>query len=749
MKKSFIFMMVFFLIFTGKICAAEEITSKAQLNRPGMTIGISQGSLIEDPLREELPNVSIAQFTDNFMGYEAVASGKIDAYVYDRRQMELSIMNGMKGVHLLDENLDGTLKIAVGISSVSKIPDLENRINRFISEIRADGTLEDMYQRWVLDENETMPEIELPGNPEYHLIVGTTGTVPPYSYYAGSELNGYDIELARRFAVWLGADLEFKIYDFDGIIPAAAVGRIDCIMSNLQTDDERRENFTFSDILFEEVDGIMVSGDPETGGPEPEFSSFSELSGKTFSMVTGAPFEELIRSKVPDPGGFSYFGSMPDIILALRSGKTDAALSNNAVARLSVNRNPDVTLFPESLQDSRFGIAFAKGDRNRDEWQTAFDAIPEETIRAAWEKWTGADESLKVIPEQDWPGMNGTVRVAACDTLEPMSYAGENGQLMGFDIEMILLMAKELDVHVDFIGMEFAAILPYVQSGKALMGAGSIIITAEREEAVDFLSYYPAAFVLVVRTASEQTQESKTSFWDSLRSSFEKTFIRENRWKLILEGIRNTVFITLMAVLFGTALGFLLFWICRNGDQAANRITKYCLWLVQGMPMVVLLMLLFYVIFGSVRIDGIIVAVIGFTLTFGASVFGLLKMGVGAIDSGQFEASYALGYSNPRTYFRIILPQAIPHVISAYKGEIIGLLKATAIVGYIAVQDLTKMGDIIRSRTYEAFFPLIAVTVIYFMLEILLGFVINRIQIRIDPKRRKPEDILKGVKTDD
>ena len=124
-------------------------------------------------------------------------------------------------------------------------------------------------------------------------------------------------------------------------------------------------------------------------------------------------------------------------------------------------------------------------------------------------------------------------------------------------------------------------------------------------------------------------------------------------------------------------------------------------------------------------------------------------MGTGAIDNGQFEASYALGYSNRRTFFRIILPQVIPHVISAYKGEIIGLLKATAIVGYIAVQDLTKMGDIIRSRTYEAFFPLIAVTIIYFILEILLGSMINRIQIRIDPKQRKPEDILKGVKTHD
>ena len=124
-------------------------------------------------------------------------------------------------------------------------------------------------------------------------------------------------------------------------------------------------------------------------------------------------------------------------------------------------------------------------------------------------------------------------------------------------------------------------------------------------------------------------------------------------------------------------------------------------------------------------------------------------MGVGAVDSGQYEAAYALGYSNRRTFYRIILPQALPHVISAYRGEIIGLIKATAVVGYIAVQDLTKMGDIVRSRTYEAFFPLIAVTAIYFVLEGLFGLLVSRIGIRLDPKHRSPEHILKGVKTDD
>lgn len=730
---------------------------------------------------------------------------------------------------------------------------------------------------------------------------------------------------------------------------------------------------------------------------QAELATFEELSGKTVSMLTGAPFEELVKSKNPDVGEFTFFNSTPDMLLALESGKTDAVLSNNAIAALAVNRSQGLAHFPQELKGGEFGLAFAKGDTKRDEWQAALDSIPHKDVEAAWDKWTGADESIKVLPEQDWQGANGTVRVAACDTLEPMSYVGGDGKLRGFDLEIILMIAKELDMHVEFTGMEFSAILASVQSGKADIGAGSIIITEERAQAVDFVEYYPAAFVLIVRAEqgeygtggairsfsdlenarigvttgsvqiqqleerfpnaelfyftasvdllnalrankidayaepepivryrmlenpdltylderlgdgmqlgaifpkteagqalcdqfstyireirqngvyeeiletwfeadeskrivpdlytlpatngtlrmatdtslvpfafikdekpvgfdidtvvrfckaygyglevvpmdfsgiipsvvtgkvdfacsgiaytperaqsvlySEPTYESSSviavlkeqnapaeieakeaTFWSGIAASFDKTFVRENRWRLFVDGILTTLVITLLTILFGTILGFAVFMLCRSGNPAFNLVTRFCIWLVQGMPMVVLLMILYYIIFGSVDINGVAVAVIGFTLTFGAAVFGLLKMGIGAIDNGQYEAAYALGYGSGRTFFRIILPQALPHVLPAYKGEIVGLIKATAIVGYIAVQDLTKMGDIVRSRTYEAFFPLIAITVIYFVLEGLIGLFVSKITISFDPKRRSASDILKGVKTND
>ena len=486
----------------------------------------------------------------------------------------------------------------------------------------------------------------------------------------------------------------------------------------------------------------------ETESETAEYKTFSDLDGKTVSMLTGAPFEELVKSKAPGVAQFTTFNNNPDMILALKSRKTDAALSNNAVATLAVNRNKGIILFPQNLQDGVFGFAFAKGNPLRDEWQAAYDKIPQETRDELWKKWTGADDSKKILPEQDWPGTKGTVRGAACDTLEPMSYAGEGGELKGFDVEMILQIAKELDVHVEFTGMEFAAILSSVQADKADIGIGSIIATDERREAVDFVDYCPAAFVLMVRTAgSGEEGETDGSFWSSIGESFEKTFIRDDRWKLFLEGIGTTLLITILSILFGTILGFLVFMLCRKGNRFANALTRFLIWLIQGMPVVVLLMILYYIIFNGVAISGTAVSIVGFTLVFGAGVFGMLKVGVGAIDKGQMEAAYALGYTDRRAFFRVVFPQALPHFMPNYRRSITELIKGTAIVGYVAVQDLTKMGDLIRSRTYEAFFPLIAVAVIYFILAAVLTWIVNHIEHRVNPKNRGRSELLKGVKT--
>ena len=152
---------------------------------------------------------------------------------------------------------------------------------------------------------------------------------------------------------------------------------------------------------------------------------------------------------------------------------------------------------------------------------------------------------------------------------------------------------------------------------------------------------------------------------------------------------------------------------------------------MRGTPILVLLMIFFYVIFASTGLSASIVAIITFALNMGAYSSEIFRTAIESVDKGQGEASAAMGFSKLQTFVYIVFPQAVRRIIPVYKGEVISLLKMTSVVGYIAVVDLTKASDIIRSRTFDAFFPLIVVAVIYFLLAWLLGFALDSLNKKI------------------
>lgn len=240
------FLLLCLLLWAGTAFAESAITGTEQLNAPGITIGVATDTAEDRLVAALLPQAKIEYVKDAISAYTAVSQGKLDAFVYGKRTMEVAIQNGLKGVKLLDQTLGEGNKVAVGISPVTKIPDLKEKLDAFIDEIRADGTLEDMLSRWLGQNAGAMPDVPAPESPALRLVVGTVGSEMPYSYYVGKTLTGFDIELARRFAAWLGAELEFKIYDYEGIVAAAQGGDVDCIMANLYVTPERAEALPFS-----------------------------------------------------------------------------------------------------------------------------------------------------------------------------------------------------------------------------------------------------------------------------------------------------------------------------------------------------------------------------------------------------------------------------------------------------------------------------------------------------------------------
>ena len=480
------------------------------------------------------------------------------------------------------------------------------------------------------------------------------------------------------------------------------------------------------------------------------YKSLDDLAGKKIGVMTGSVHDSLVEKRLPS-AHIVYFTAATDLPAALTAGKIDAFVRPQSTAIFMRYENERLTWLDEHLLDAALGFAFPKTEDGR-----KLNAQFSEFIRALKadgrldelrEKWFSKDESGKTIIDYSaLPDTNGTLHMATTGTQIPFTYVREN-MLVGYEIELAALFCEENGFRLQADQTTFDGIIASVQTGKCDFAASCLAVTQERKESVDFAeSHYAESVVFVVLDPEEEKPES---FFERTRASFAKTFLRENRWKLFLQGIGTTMLITVLSVLLGTALGFALYMFCRNGNPIANTMTRFCVWLVQGMPVVVLLMILYYVIFGKVDISGTAVSVVGFTLIFGCSMYAMLCSGVRAVGPGQLEAAYALGYSDRRAFYRVILPQALPHFMPAYKGQITALIKATAVVGYVAVQDLTKMGDIVRSRTYEAFFPLIAVAVIYFILAAVLTSIVKRIELRIDPRRKSRRDILKGVKNDD
>ncbi len=223
--------------------------------------------------------------------------------------------------------------------------------------------------------------------------------------------------------------------------------------------------------------------------------------------------------------------------------------------------------------------------------------------------------------------------------------------------------------------------------------------------------------------------------------SFYQNFIEKDRYQYLLTGLENTLLITVFALLLGVVIGFLVAIIRASHDKNGsfkflNAICRVYLTVIRGTPTMIQVMITYYIIFASVNVSKIVVAVMAFGVNSGAYVAEIVRSGIMSIDQGQFEAGRSLGLNYGQTMRLIILPQAFKNVLPALGNEMIVLLKETSISGYVGTLDLTKGGDIIRSATYEPFLPLFGVAAIYLVIVMLLTAGVNRLERRLRTSER-------------
>ena len=241
-----------------------------------------------------------------------------------------------------------------------------------------------------------------------------------------------------------------------------------------------------------------------------------------------------------------------------------------------------------------------------------------------------------------------------------------------------------------------------------------------------------------------------TEFFATLQSDFIKCFVTKNRWTFITEGLVATLEITLLSCIMGIAIGLVLAIIRSSYDKnytamrsglgktllsIANFFANIYLTVIRGTPVVVQLMIMYYIIFASSD-NGILVAVSAFGINSGAYVAEIFRSGIMSVDNGQFEAGRSLGFGYIPTMLFVVFPQAFKSVLPALANEFIVLLKETSVAGYVAIQDLTKGGDIIRGATYETFMPLLMVAGIYLIMVIFFTKLVNILERRLRKSER-------------
>ncbi len=614
----------------------------------------------------------------------------------------------------------------VQIGGFSSDQDIIDRFNAFLAVSEADGTLADMRERWLGDEldlDASLPEIENTGENGILKVATCSESVPYVFIGADGELSGFSIELALRFGACEGKQVEFTNMDFSATIPYVASKKADIGLANMGITEERKESVLFSDPFCDEQHGILVlkeSGEAAVASNAAISRTYKDFVGQKVGVKTGSVWDAITQEYLEaQPIGYS---DMASGIEDIRKGRLEGFTTDLSAVRVFVaiegNEDLECVEIPKDIFYAPMG-AISTNQELIDRFNLFLAEIKADgTLDDMQNRWLETVPDLDTtMPEIPLTGANGTLKVATTTSALPFVYSGADGELMGYSIELVKRFAAHECMDIKYAEMEFGGMIPYIISGKADLAIADISITEERKKSVLFTdSVYDDQGGIIALKQGGSEQQQQVGFMEWLKTGIERNLIKDNRWKMIVDGLGVTVIISLMAQLGGTILGgFVCFVMMRKNKAVRLMATLYCR-LINGTPMVVLLMITYYIIFGQSEISNVLVAIVAFTLVGGASISQILKGAIDTVDPVEIEAARSLGFSNVRAFMTVTLPQAVRRALPGYTNGFVELVKATAIVGYIAIQDLTRAGDIIRSRTYDAYFPLLFVAVIYLIL---------------------------------
>ena len=713
----------FYLWMHGLLCLLASACHSAPssndvLDLSHSRIGVLLGSSQDHYATQAFPSARLLRIDMSSDLIMALKSGSCDAVLFSSFTA-IPILQSEPSLQLLEE-MDDVGHLGIGFRKEDE--QLCQQFNTFLQELKQSDTYTDMYRRWLQGnaEQATVPPLEsaVQGQP---LRVGTTLMSVPFSHTQDNRPAGYDIELTTRFASYLHRPIEFVPMNFGSLIPALQTGQVDLIANNIMMTEERSKAIRFSDSYIDDPTVVLVLRKEQPS--KPLATHISQLGGQKVGVLTGSIHEGFLRQNHPDVEAFCM-DAQSDLLQGLLTHKCQAIISPNDDMREPIQKHPQITLLQDSLMIEKL-VAGIHPDNGQLLQQ--FNAF----LKELKESGTLDDiirRYLSPVPELQMPDIplptQGTpLRVGSMGGSLPWTFV-QNGEYAGFDMEMARRFAAYLNRPIEVNDINFSGLIAALKSGKVDLIISQIAYTPERAQSISLSdSYYQIVTGLYGLNESQSTASafSLSGWWNDVKQSFHNNLVAENRYRQILDGLGVTLIITLCAALLGTLLGGVVCFLRMHRNRWLSRTAACYVSLMRGTPVLVLLMLMFYVFLAPLEVSGVAVAIVTFGLNLAAYASEMFRSAIEGIDHGQTEAGVALGFTRLQTFRYIILPQAVRTVMPVYKGELISLLKTTSIVGYIAVVDLTKASDIIRARTFDAFFPLLLVAAIYFVVAWLMG----------------------------
>ncbi|MCL2063496.1 MAG: transporter substrate-binding domain-containing protein [Candidatus Cloacimonetes bacterium] len=704
----------------------------------GRRIGVSLGSLAE-AVAQNLLRANTVSYLNYSAGIEDIRRGRIDGYMTDL--VSLNLLERIPENHdlIVHEVPSHLFKLPMGAFSTNQ--DVINRFNNFLEDLDRREILTEIQERWFSgnpDLDADIISINTSGRNGV-LRVATCSDRPPYSFLGSNgRLNGYSIELARLFAAHEDMIVRFSDMEFSSLIPFVMAGRADIGLANVSITEERRQSVIFSEPVWYDTFGIIaLRDDDEMDNLIDDLSLSTPFMGQRIGVMYGTVFDKLVTEVIR--GIPVYYYDYDLAVVDFNTGRISGFMLHHSVANLmrtlTANAVDVHELYPTEMFITQTSAISIDPEIINNFNQFLQNIREDGTLVDIKKRWIRNPEgSRPILPDISESEENGILRLATSGKTRPFSYFNINGELVGYGVEIAKRFAYSQRMGLEVIHLNLHEITAFVESGRADIGIDVFQSQHNFDGAILFSDpiYEDNAAVISLVKHKEAKPNQFSLFISWFKNGIRTNFIVDNRWRLLLEGFQVTLMVAVLAQILGTILGSIIAYLLSQKNIFLKWIGNIYYEFINRIPIVMLLLIAFYIMFSRTSLTNIQIAIIVFTMLSSMEVAKVLKKSFSMVNKGEIEAAKSLGFSSSRVFISIVYPQVLYYSISDYTKSFINLLKTTAILGYIAIMDLTRAVEIIRSRTFDPFFPLVFATLIYFILITLLiyffKYLVKRIQ---------------------